>query len=299
MAKKKHDKLDLMTKVTSGVAFGDTSNSAVRNILTEISKALYGPIQYDQMEAALDFFDWKCPYTGEPLKPLIEKGQGYAVDHIYPQNQSWCGLNKLGNLVFVTAAANSAKRGLDVETFMRTDTKALKDLDGSIRQQRLEKIWEFQTKYGYDPTQIRNLVRPLMEQRYKQLRQEQEDWIRQAMEKLDAEGIKPTVTKTEKSKNIDDAFAGKGYTYDEKLAVAACYLRKDEGLVWVEENCMKLKGRNGATAKYILNRLGIDTSTKSEHRGLLAKPNVNLDDEIGKATGAFKITLEEIKKRKI
>ena len=61
---------------------------------------------------------------------------------------------------------------------------------------------------------------------------------------------------------------------------------------------MKLTGRNGATAKYILNKLGVDTSGKTGHKGLLLHCT-NIDDEIAKATGTFKLTLEEIKKREL
>lgn len=301
MANKKDDKLELRTKVATGVAFGDTSNSAIRNILTEISKELYGSITNDQLHETMEFFHWKCPYTGEDLKPLIENGLGgYAADHIYPQNQNWCGLNVQGNLVLVSAEANSAKRGLDVETFLLTDTKALKDLDRSIRQERLDNIRAFQAKFHYDPMRIRDVVRPIMEERYKIVREEQEACIRDVMAKLNAGGIKPVATKSADTKTAiprgGDAI-GNAYTYHEKLAVAAYYLKEGEGLVQVEENHMNIYGRNGATAKYILNKLGLDTSRKSAHKGLLGKIGSNLDDEIVKATGTFKITLEEIKRR--
>ena len=300
MAKKKDDKIDLLTKVATGVAFGDTSNSAVRNILTEISKELYGRISNDQMHETMEFFEWKCPYTGVDMHALISKGD-YATDHIYPQNQDWCGLNVQGNLILVDKSANNAKKGLDVETFLLTDTKVLSDIDnGKTRQERLDKIRAFQTKFKYEPERIRKVVRPLMEERYKIIREEQESCIRDVLAKLDTEGIKPVVSKSASTKTTaprsGDAI-GNGYTYSEKLTIAAYYLREGEGLVQVEENCMKLTGRNGATAKYILNKLGLDTSRKSAHKGLLAKSDSSIDDEIAKATGTFKITLQEIKKR--
>ena len=62
---------DLLTKVAKGVAFGDVSNQAVRNILTELSKTIYGGITEQEMEDTMAFFDWKCPYTGRPL-PLTK-----------------------------------------------------------------------------------------------------------------------------------------------------------------------------------------------------------------------------------
>ena len=41
--------MKLLTKVAKGVAFGDVSNQAVRNILTELSKKLYGGITEQEM----------------------------------------------------------------------------------------------------------------------------------------------------------------------------------------------------------------------------------------------------------
>ena len=305
MAKKSDTKIKLLTKVAKGVAFGDVSNTAVRNILTEISKELYGGVTEDQMRETLDFFKWRCPYTGVDLRPLIEgKVGGYAADHIYPQNKEWCGLNVQGNLIFVTTEANKAKRGIDVETFLLTDTKVLADFDevGNSRKQRLDKIREFQDKFKYDPEKIRKIVLPLMEERYKLVREEQEECICVVMKALEAAGIKPAekaVTKSPSTSTARSGKSGKGYTYDEKIGVANYYLTHDEGLIHVEENYMKLIDRHGATAKSILNQLGIDTARSSNHRGLLILGCGNIDDEISKATGTFKITLEEIKKRKL
>jgi hypothetical protein len=92
------------------VAFGDVSNQSIRNILTEISKSIGGRFTEQEMYDTLDFFDWKCPYTGKDLRPLIEGNLGgYATDHIYPQNKEWCGLNVKGNLIIVDRAANDKK----------------------------------------------------------------------------------------------------------------------------------------------------------------------------------------------
>ena len=299
MARKKDTRKNLLTKVAKGIAFGDTSNSAVRNILTEISKELYGRVTNDQMYYTLDFFEWRCPYTGKDLRPLIEGDLGgYAADHIYPQNRDWCGLNVQGNLVFVDKKANSAKTGLDIETFLLTDTKALTDIDecGRTREQRLEKIREFQADRKYDPELIRDVVRPMMEYRYKQVREEQESWISDVMAKLALAGILPEVEKEADEEIVETSRAAsshKGYTYDEKLEVVCYYLTHDEGLILVEENCMKLVGRHGATAKSILNKMGIKTD--GSFKGLLLKSNI--DDEIAKAGLPLKKTLEEIKNR--
>ena len=107
----KDKKNNLLTKVAKGVAFGDVSNQAVRNILTELSKKLYGGIteqeMYDTME---NEFGWKCPYTGRDLKAsVLAKDGTYATDHIYPQNRIDCGLNVKGNLIIVDRKANAEK----------------------------------------------------------------------------------------------------------------------------------------------------------------------------------------------
>ena len=93
-------------------------------------------------------------------------------------------------------------------------------------------------------------------------------------------------------KRVDNS---KKYKYDDKIKIAAYYLRNKDGLVQVEENYMKLIGKKGWTSKSILNELGVDTSRKSSHKGLLSVSYI--DTELLNATGTFKITLEEIKKR--
>ena len=80
--------MSLLTKVAKGVAYGDVSNQAIRNVLTELSKDISGGITEQEMYDTLDFFGWKCPYTGRDLRVSIENEDGsYATDHIYPQNR--------------------------------------------------------------------------------------------------------------------------------------------------------------------------------------------------------------------
>lgn len=182
--------MNILTKVAKGVAFGDVSNQSVRNILTEISKSIGGRFTEQEMYDTLDFFDWKCPYTGKDLRPLIEGNLGgYATDHIYPQNKEWCGLNVKGNLIIVDSVANAKKHNQDIETFLLYDKKVLGDLDDETRKARLEKIKEFQRQCGYNPEEIRNVISPLMNARYDEVRSQQEDCIRKALEKLETVNI--------------------------------------------------------------------------------------------------------------
>ena len=182
--------MSILTKVAKGVAFGDVSNQSIRNILTEISKSIGGRFTEQEMYDTLDFFDWKCPYTGKDLRPLIEGNLGgYATDHIYPQNKEWCGLNVKGNLIIVDRAANDKKHNKDVETFLLNDQEVLGNLDEQTRKVRLEKIKEFQKLCGYDPEQIRRIVSPLMQARYDEVRTEQEKCISDALNALEAINI--------------------------------------------------------------------------------------------------------------
>ena len=186
--------MKLLTKVSKGVAFGDVSNQAVRNLLTEISKSLRGVFTEQEMEDTLNAFDWKCPYTGRDLRKSLEDGDGsYATDHIYPQNREWCGLNVKGNLVIVDKQANLAKRDQDIESFLLTDTKVLTDVDeqGLSRAERLQKIQDFQKACGYDPEKVRKVVSPLLKSRYDNVRAEQEKCIDDALTLLDGVGIHP------------------------------------------------------------------------------------------------------------
>lgn len=195
-------KNNLLTKVAKGVAYGDVSNTSIRNILTEISKRISGRFTEQEMYDTLEFFGWRCPYTGKDLKPLIENDLGgYAADHIYPQNRIWCGLNVKGNLVIVDKAANQRKRDLDVETFLLKDTKVITDLDelGRTRQERLDKIKAFQTLCGYKPDRIRHEIGKLLSKRYDDLRIEQEKCIDESLNSLASIGITSIASKSSKS----------------------------------------------------------------------------------------------------
>ena len=129
-----------------------------------------------------------------------------------------------------------------------------------------------------------------------------EDFLRKALVDFDIKSIyekKSSIAsaaiQAEYAPGINATGDSRKYSEDEEFEVAAYFLKNRVGLVNVEEIVLKVSSKRGWAAKEILNKLGIDTSKKSPHRGLLAKSNI--DDEIAKATGVFKNTLEEIKKR--
>ena len=185
-------KTSTLTKVAKGVAFGDVSNIAVRNILTQLSKELYGDFTDEQMKRTMEYFDWCCPYTGVYLKDDYDARNGnYATDHIYPQNRTWCGLNVMGNLIFVSKKANAKKSSQSVDDFLLNDTDVLEDLEEAIRNERLQKIKTFQEENGYDPEIIKNTISGIMKKRYDEVRSEQEACIENVLDALKAKGILP------------------------------------------------------------------------------------------------------------
>ena len=165
-----------LTKVARGVAFGDVSNNAVRNILTEVSKRLFEKIDDKYMEDMRNFFDNKCPYTGEDLSEL-EKNKNIATDHIVPQNQEYCGLNVPGNLILVDKEANGKKSGLSIEEFMLGDNEYMNKFSYDVRKARYDKIMDFQKKYGYNPEKIKEKVSPLLANIYFEVRAKQIQYI--------------------------------------------------------------------------------------------------------------------------
>lgn len=180
--------MKLLTKVAKGVAFGDVSNQAVRNILTEISKTLYGGITEQEMNDTMELeFGWICPYTGRDLKAsVLAKDGTYVTDHIYPQNRDGCGLNVKGNLILVDKRANSEKGKMDVKKFLETDSPYWSELgaDKITRMARLKKIQDFQKKCGYNPDQIRTVVSPILKAYYDAVRATQENVINQSLSEL-------------------------------------------------------------------------------------------------------------------
>lgn len=194
----------ILTKVAKGIAFGDVSNQAVRNILTEITKRVKGSFTEQEMYDTLDYFNWRCPYTDKDLRPLIEgKLGGYATDHVYSQDREWCGLNVKGNLIIVDNVANREKGNLSVDEFLLNNTSVLGDLDIKTRKERLQKIKDFQKHCDYDPIKVSEAINQLMKDWYNKVRSNQEECVEEALKKLSAVGINPLIAKgsvTTKSK---------------------------------------------------------------------------------------------------
>jgi hypothetical protein len=85
------------------------------------------------------------------------------------------------------------------------------------------------------------------------------------------------------------------YDEDKAYKIAAFYLKNSTDFIQMDEKFFGVTNQHGKKTWEILKNLGVDTSKKSPHRGLLSKSDI--DTEILKATGVFKNTLEEIKRR--
>ena len=116
-----------------GISAADISNSVVRNILASISLKLYGEFRDEYIRETLEFFDWKCPYTGEPIN---DQARSFQIDHIVPQNKKDCGLNIRGNLVYSARRANELKNQLSAEDFLLIQNV------GDDKRRKLEDFWE-------------------------------------------------------------------------------------------------------------------------------------------------------------
>ena len=171
--------------------------------------------------------------------------------------------------------------------------------DDITREDRLKKIKDFQTANGYAPDQIRNIVSSILETRYSEIRDNQETCIHKVESALNAAGIHPVRTTevgdtSAKALTKSSGRSTRKYTENDMYKEAAYYLRNNVGLPEVERNVLGCDNR-GSSAMGHLNKLGIDTSRTSKHKGLLV--HISIDDAIANATGEFKATLEEIKKR--
>jgi|GEM_PF-2328842 hypothetical protein len=122
---------------------GDAANIFVRCILSDISDML-GGCSVEQIEQTIQYFDYKCPYTGQDIYTIAE-GEKLAFDHLIPHDKESCGLNLYGNIIATTDTVHIKKGAKDFKDFIKNDT------DGSDEEkaQRIKKIEQFQQESGY------------------------------------------------------------------------------------------------------------------------------------------------------
>ncbi|MCR4562781.1 MAG: hypothetical protein K5694_06240 [Bacilli bacterium] len=150
---------------TIKISAAEVANSVVRAIIAEISKNKFGnPVDQDMIDNAA-YFDFKCPYTGRDIKAevLAADRSNLECDHVVPTNIDSCGLNCRANILLVDKAANHKKGESTVEEFLLHDTDVLGDLSLEERQKRLDKIHAFQKDRGYNPEEVKKIVKAELE----------------------------------------------------------------------------------------------------------------------------------------
>ncbi len=172
-----------MSKSAKGTQKGDAANIAVRNILTELSGTLFHQITQEELFETEKYFGWKCPYTGKDLKEAIEKGEA-QLDHIVPQNKDYCGLNIKGNLIYVDKTANAKKSTKNYDDFIRNNIEVINDSQ-QIREERIQKIKNWQKQCGYDSKALREELSPLVQNVYKQVQENQSMFIADLTQKVE------------------------------------------------------------------------------------------------------------------
>ena len=121
----------------------DVSNLFIRCLLCDISLS-FGVFSDEQQRQTLEYFDYKCPYTGEDIREAF--GQGKCdLDHIIGHNRQDCGLHVYGNLVLTKKGTNASKSSMDFERFIRTKTNGT----DAEKQERIDKIKRFMDESGY------------------------------------------------------------------------------------------------------------------------------------------------------
>ena len=115
----------------------DVANIFVRFVLTHVGSKFNG-LTNATWQATLDRFNNCCAYTGEPLAAT-----GYDKDHAVPLNRKHGGLHVYGNVVPASKLANSQKKGLRYDEFLRSEPgkySCLDHLDVGQREVAIERI---------------------------------------------------------------------------------------------------------------------------------------------------------------
>lgn len=122
---------------------GDAANIFVRCMLSDISDLL-GGFSEEDLDRTVEYFDYKCPYTGEDISVEYKTGK-WVLDHLIPHNRKSVGLNLYGNLIVTTKSTNTAKAAKSFEDFIRFGTKGTDE----EKEKRIKKIRKFQEESGY------------------------------------------------------------------------------------------------------------------------------------------------------
>lgn len=260
----------------------------------------------EQEEKWAKFFgDKTCAYCGRHATHL---------DHLYPMvrdNEPTGYGTDPNNLVPCCEKCNRSKGNMNWEDFMQSENcdhiaKPNQSLQVS-KNERIQTITDFQDVMKAEAKDLDATVKQQWKERWNALEEElkkTEDMLLDMKRQLYRNCMLGNQTSAPTTKgssagtimaSVESGSGRRRYTDDQKYAEAAYYLRKAAKLTEVEEVCLGINN-SGSTAKGHLNKLGIDTSDNSPHKGMLS--GTSIDDAIADPANAkIKNTLEEIKVR--
>ena len=166
-------------------ASSTVANASIRNILSEISVALFDDVTEEYLKEAASYFEYKCPYTGDDIEYEIKNNirTNLEMDHIIPINRKHLGLNARGNTIYVRKNANSCKGEKSYEEFLikfGIDNK----IPQKVIDDRIQKIKKFQEDYNYNHNLIYSNIKNEIQEIYDQVNNNQEKYTRQLISKI-------------------------------------------------------------------------------------------------------------------
>jgi hypothetical protein len=169
----------------------DVANVAVRNILGEVSLSLFDDVNNEYLKKAAEFFHYKCPYTGDDIKDEILRWDlsNLNMDHIIPLNRDNVGLNVRGNTVLVRKKANSSKSSKSYIEFLIKYGKE-NGIDDDIIEERIKRIEEFQTEFGFNYDLISDIIKTDVQEFYAKVIENQKTLARKIISKVNKETMK-------------------------------------------------------------------------------------------------------------
>lgn len=163
-----------LTKAAKGYEESDAANMAIRNILTEISRQISKNIRKDDIEEMLNFFERKCPYTGENYDK-----EKFSLDHIVPMNKDKCGLNVKGNIVYALKEANAKKHKKTLKEFFESDY--MSKFSKKEKEKRIKKIEQWQAYCNYNQDEISDKLHDIIGDMYKKICENQKDFTKKCL----------------------------------------------------------------------------------------------------------------------
>lgn len=121
-------------------------NELIYSIVDEVSEMLGGKINEEEIKKTLEYFDYKCPYTGIDLR----ERKDLVPSRIIPATKPKGALNLYGNIVFTTREIEKLKRNLTLPEFRAKYPEIIQDKDELDRIRRIQKIITFQQGSGFN-----------------------------------------------------------------------------------------------------------------------------------------------------